>query len=69
MAWVRRDLKDHQVPTLLPKVCLPTARSSTTNGCWIQSYRKITEVLFYIFERLVASIFPYSLLFSFVDEV
>jgi len=69
MAWVGRDLKDHQVPTLLPQVCLPTARSRTTNGCCIQSHRKITEVLFNTFGSLVAYIFPCPLLFSFVDEL
>ena len=33
MTWVGRDLKDHKVPTPLPKVGLQTARSSTRSDC------------------------------------
>ena len=31
MAWVGRDLKDHQVPTPLSQAELPTPTSSTTS--------------------------------------
>jgi len=33
MAWVGRDLKDHQVPTPLPQAGLAATRSSTGSGC------------------------------------
>ena len=33
MAWIGRDLKDHQAPTPLPYTRPPTFRSGTRPGC------------------------------------
>ena len=33
MAWVGRDLKDHEAPTLLPKAGPPTSMFNTRPGC------------------------------------
>jgi len=33
MAWVGRDLKDHQAPTLLPQAGLPTFITNPRPGC------------------------------------
>ena len=33
MAWTGRDLKDHQVPKLLPQPGLPATRSATRSDC------------------------------------
>jgi len=33
MAWVGRDLKDLQIPTLLPEAGLPAPRSSARSNC------------------------------------
>ena len=33
MAWVGRDLKDHQAPTPLPAAGPPTSKSNTRPGC------------------------------------